>query len=226
MHVRESRRWLLAFVGADGDGVVVKLGPPEDDGLAREVDTVVTLGGKVGETVRAPVLRWHGKWNDWVGLACGAFTRSCVHVGLEDGLVAAEALATTRCGFVVHGDLAPWNMVPTAKGLALIDWEASRFDEDPLADLAHFVVSSGVLLGAWEPEKCVSLLVGEGSVGWRYLKALGLDPRTAPDHLVRYLQRRQPEASPVWRRYGARMAPLLTAQRGLELNLALERRKA
>ena len=34
---------------------------------------------------------------------------------------------------------APWNIVPTAAGLVLVDWEESRFEDDPLFDLSHYV---------------------------------------------------------------------------------------
>jgi aminoglycoside phosphotransferase (APT) family kinase protein len=211
LYSRASGRWLLAFVAASGGGAVVKLGPPNDAGLAREADTLKKLHDNVGAMVRVPTLRWQGRWHDWIGFASEAFERLPEHAQPkpEDALTAATALAAARCGFVVHGDLAPWNIVPTHEGLALVDWEASRFERDPLTDLAHFVVSAGALLGSWSPRRAVSHLVDDGSVGWRYLEALGLDPLTAPGHLMRYLRRRS-GVSAAPRRYEATMARLLT----------------
>lgn len=37
----------------------------------------------------------------------------------------------------VHGDLAPWNLRRTARGLALFDWEAAGWGP-PGTDLAHY----------------------------------------------------------------------------------------
>jgi thiamine kinase-like enzyme len=37
----------------------------------------------------------------------------------------------------VHGDLAPWNLRRTSRGLALFDWEAAGWGHSG-ADLAHY----------------------------------------------------------------------------------------
>ena len=147
LHARESGRWLFALIAADGNGVVVKLGMPDDEGLAREVATMSELATN-DATFRVPNVRWHGQRTGWFAVATDIAKRTsaAAEPDLEDARSVACALATTKRGFVVHGDLAPWNIVPTATGLVLVDWEESRNDSDPLFDLAHYVTRSGALL--------------------------------------------------------------------------------
>lgn len=47
----------------------------------------------------------------------------------------------------VHGDLAPWNLRRTSRGLALFDWEAAGWGE-PGSDLAYYRRTSAEL-GGW-----------------------------------------------------------------------------
>jgi len=161
-------------------------------------------------TILVPTVRWHGRSKGWFAIATDIAVRrsAAAEPDLEDARAAACALARTHRGFVVHGDLAPWNIVPTESGLVLVDWEDSRFDEDPLYDLAHYVTRAGALLRAWRPESAVQHLTEEQSIGWRYLDEIGLDPRSAPEHLERYLHRAR-TPSPVVRDYQAAMVAAL-----------------
>jgi aminoglycoside phosphotransferase (APT) family kinase protein len=184
------------------------LGVPGDAGLVIERTTLLRLAGEVCGAVTAPSVRWHGQWHGWTVVATSALERRTKGppVGLEDALAAACALAGSDGGFLVHGDLAPWNMIPTSTGLAVVDWETSRFENDPFVDLAHFVTSTGGLLGAWPAEISVAHLVDRGGVGWRYLEATGLDPHSALTLLERYLRSRQGDVlSPAPRRHEAEM---------------------
>jgi aminoglycoside phosphotransferase (APT) family kinase protein len=163
-------------------------------------------------TFRVPDVRWYGQRTGWFAVATDIAKRTSADAepDLEDARSVACALATTKRGFVVHGDLAPWNIVPTATGLVLVDWEASRFDSDPLFDLAHYVTRSGALLRAWGPEIAVLYLTRRGSIGWRYLDEIGLDPSSAAEHLRRYLGRSASQPpSPRVREYEAAMADAL-----------------
>lgn len=191
-------RLVLALVG-DRPSLVVKVGPLDDSGLRTEIATLVRLQGP-HQRVLAPTIRWQGEWEGFLVLATEALERPRRErtLGLEDALELCLMLAGGGDGaeFLVHGDLAPWNMVDTGSGTGLVDWESSRFETDPLYDLAHYVTSIGSLLGSHTPPQALSLLIESGSPGWRYLEALGLDPATAPSLVAGYLGRtRSPSAS-------------------------------
>jgi hypothetical protein len=214
LHARESGRWLIALTGSDGSGVVVKVGRPDDEGLARERSMLDELATRVTR-LQIPRLRWHGLVEDRLVIVTDISTRRRAHPepDLDEARAVACALATVSGGFVVHGDLAPWNIVPTADGLALVDWEDGCFEEDPLHDLAHYVTRAGALLRAWRPDTAVHHLTGRGSAGPRYLAEIGRGPEEAPEHLVRYLRRPGSESSsPALRRYEIAMAEALAAR--------------
>jgi len=214
LNVRGSERWLYALTSADGTGVVVKIGNASDEGLVREASTIAELGAHPS-ALPVPVLRWHGLHDGSFALVTDIVKRRNGHddAGIEDACAAACALATVSSGFVVHGDLAPWNMIPSATGVVLVDWEKSRFAQDPLCDLAHYVVRVGALLHKWQPPAAVQHLVGSESVGRRYLTEIGLDPESAAEHLQRYLGRptRRSANNSNIRRYELEMAEILTS---------------
>jgi len=214
LHARESGRWLIALAGPDGSGVVVKVGQPDDPGLVRERSMLEELPTRVTR-FQIPRLRWHGLIEDRLVIVTDIVTRRHAHPepDLEEARAVACALATVSGGFVVHGDLAPWNIVPTADGLALVDWEDGRFEDDPLHDLAHYVTRTGALLHAWKPDTAVRHLTGRGAAGPRYLAEIGRRPEEATEHLVRYLRRPGSESSsPALRGYETAMAEALAAQ--------------
>jgi aminoglycoside phosphotransferase (APT) family kinase protein len=214
LNVRGRDRWLYALTSADQSGVIVKVGNADDAGLAREASTLATLSARE-TTLHVPVLRWHGQHEGWFALVTDIVKRrkGTDGAGIEDARAAACALATVNGGFVVHGDLTPWNMIPTATGLVLVDWEKSRFAHDPLCDLAHYVIRVGALLHRWQPRAAVRHLTGSESVGRRYLCEIGVDPDTAAEHLRRYLTRptlRSATNSNI-RRYELEMAEILSS---------------
>lgn len=45
-----------------------------------------------------------------------------------------------------HGDCAPWNLLRTQQGWALVDWESADEDGRPYEDLCHYFVQSTTLL--------------------------------------------------------------------------------
>jgi hypothetical protein len=192
--------------------VVVKVAPDHDSALAHENEALQRLHGAIPGVV-LPVVRWVGSWRGQLAMATDALALAPDRrdIDLEEALAIAIALArgSERHGPVVHGDFAPWNILRTLDGIALVDWESSRFELDPLYDLAHFVTSKGTLLGSHEPAGAVRLLTAEASPGWRYLEALGLDPRHAPHDVRRYLARTPPGATPTTRRYRQAMLALL-----------------
>jgi aminoglycoside phosphotransferase (APT) family kinase protein len=212
LNLRGTDRWLYALTSADGRGVVAKVGKTHDEGLLREASTLAQLSAHQ-RTFPVPVLRWHGHQDGWFVLVTDIVKRRNGNddAGLEDARAAACALATEHSRFVVHGDLAPWNMIPTASGVVLVDWEKSRFEHDPLCDLAHYVVRVGALLRRWQPPAAVRHLIGSESVGRRYLREIGLDPESASAHLRRYLERptSRTATNSTIRRYELEMAEIL-----------------
>jgi hypothetical protein len=214
LHVRGTDRWLYALTSPEGGGVVVKVGKAGDENLEREASMIAAVAGSE-TTLQVPVLRWHGERDGWFALVTDIVKRRgrAGSAGIEAARAAACSLATMNGHFVVHGDLAPWNMVPSASGLALVDWEKSRFDADPLCDLAHYVIRTGALLHTWRPRAAVGHLVGRESVGRRYLQEIGDDPESASEHLMRYLRRptlRSASSSGI-RRYELEMVEILSS---------------
>lgn len=212
LHVRGTDRWVYALTSGDS-GVVVKVGSAGDEGLAQEASTLAALRARP-TALQVPVLRWHGQHGGWFALVTDIVKRrnGTDDAGIEDARAAACALATMNGGFVVHGDLAPWNMIPSATGLALVDWEKSRFAHDPLYDLAHFVIRAGALLHKWRPRGAVRHLIGSESVGSRYLFEIGVDPESAAEHLRRYLSGRPPSTThSTVGRYETEMAEILNS---------------
>jgi aminoglycoside phosphotransferase (APT) family kinase protein len=142
--------------------------------------------------IAVPRVRWHGAWSDRLVLATEAIPLAARtrDVSLEHALDAATILSSgaATVGPVVHGDLSPWNLLRTAQGLALVDWEEGRIEREPLFDLAHFVVSTCALVRRDNPGRALKLLTGPGSLGWRHLTALGQDPLSAPALLKIYLE--------------------------------------
>ena len=161
----------------------VKVGPPTDDALEREATTLKTIGeADLGLTV--PRIRRWGMCGTWHVLAVEPLDLRKDEV--PDELVLGEAIALFHAGWV-HGDFAPWNVLWTDRGIALIDWEAAEQASRPLHDLAHFVVQRGGLAGRYPAERAVDLLTRPGSLGARYLDAIGIDPREAGPLVRQYL---------------------------------------
>jgi aminoglycoside phosphotransferase (APT) family kinase protein len=215
LHVHESDRWLFALLRTEGSGVVVKIGGNDDRGLRTEAALLTELAG-TDAAFTIPTLRSHAQFDAYRALVTDILKRrtKAVETSLEDALLAAIALAATERGFVVHGDLAPWNIVPVTNGIALVDWEAGRIECDPLFDLSHYVTRAGALLRAWEPGQAVGHLTDRDSVGWRYLVAIGHDPRSATEHVSRYLRRdAERSAASVLHRYEAAMVEGITNRR-------------
>jgi hypothetical protein len=216
VHVRETDRWLFAILSSHTRGAFAKLGRCDDVGLAREASTLRAVAAADG-SIRIPSLRWHGSLAGRSVIVTDIVQRrkGTADPGLDDAFAAACTLARMPGGFVVHGDLAPWNMVPTEDGVVLVDWEESRIQDDPLYDLAHYVTRVGALLRSWRPAAAVRHLMQPGSVGSRYLVELGLDPESAGDHLARYLGRREaPVQSLPIRRYEQAMMVELASRKG------------
>jgi len=167
---------------------IVKLGAHDDAGLVREAELVASLQGPATDGI-APTLHWAGYWQDWFALSTEAVdtsTRPILDLDVITRVCTRLVAGIDGAGPVVHGDLAPWNIVGRAGRPTLVDWEFSRRQFMPLADLAHFVVACGARLRSWQPREAGQLLVRVEGPGWRHLADVGEDPRSAP-HILECL---------------------------------------
>jgi hypothetical protein len=209
---RSSGRTTLGLTEGGRLCVVVKVAPDRDRVLAHENEALQRLHGAIPGVI-VPAVRWVGPWRGHLAMATEALasTPDRRDIDLEEALVVAVALArgSERDGPVVHGDFAPWNLLWTPDGIGLVDWESSRFQLDPLYDLAHFVTSKGALLSSHQPADAVRLLTAEASPGWRYLETLDSDPRRAPEYVRSYLERTAQRGTSTTRRYRQAMLDLL-----------------
>ncbi|MBI4261130.1 MAG: phosphotransferase [Actinobacteria bacterium] len=90
-----------------------------------------------------------------------------------------------------HGDLAPWNLLWTPSGWALVDWEEAGWEAPPFHDVFHYLVQGCALVGRPSRTAIVDGLRGRGWVG-RALRAhaegAGLPPEGAGEALAAYLR--------------------------------------
>jgi hypothetical protein len=99
--------------------------------------------------------RREGRLEDWpLWPAVLRWSGAAGQPRVEDAACVREAVQRSRdvLGSVrvpfhrVHGDFAPWNIVLCARGLTVVDWEASQQAGLPLFDLVHFAVRVGRLI--------------------------------------------------------------------------------
>jgi hypothetical protein len=174
--------------------VVVKIGGAADAGLRNEAE-MLSADFRTDLPISRPILVWSGEWCGRFVLATRAVDRAAAGGWTPDEVVPlAEALAEAgpEGRAVTHGDLTPWNLVRSTSGPVLLDWESARWVDEPLHDLAHFVVQGGALLGRYSPERAVALLCDARSPGTRLLEVRGLDADAARPLLGRYLAQARP----------------------------------
>lgn len=168
---------------------ILKVGPGDDVGLRREAQ-MLRAPLRDGSSFRRPEVLWNGDWGDRYAVVTRATPpRTSRRWTVEDVMPILTDLGTAaRDGSpVTHGDLAPWNLVRSASGPVLLDWEFSRFTDEPLFDLVHFVVQSGSLLGRYRPAEALTLLCGDGSPGARLLARRGRAPGEARELVHQHL---------------------------------------
>jgi hypothetical protein len=184
-------------VGSHGElALVLKIGPLVDRDLRREAAMLFTLGID-GRAEFVPKLLWAGTWDRrfliaTVGVTDAHRPNELVPPGLLE-LCVALARGGPWGGPVVHGDLAPKNVIARpGRPLVLVDWEHSHFGEEPLCDLTHFVLTQAMTLRAVRARDAVAKLVEPGGVGEQYLRAIGADPSQAVVLVREHLTRERP----------------------------------
>jgi hypothetical protein len=100
---------------------------------------------------------------------------------------------------VAHRDCAPWNLLRTRSGWALIDWENAEEGRPPFFDLFTFFVQSTGELGRPTKRALMDGLELSGPVGESmkaYAAGAGLDPLEAKPLFREYLERSSAELTP------------------------------
>lgn len=192
--------------------VIVKIGSADDAALRHEA-AMLAAPLHPGLHLLRPKLTWSGEWRGHFVLVTRAAQRcSTVPWTAHDVVPLAAALATAGADGapLTHGDLAPWNLIRTAEGPVLLDWECARWADEPLHDLTHFVVQAGALLSRYGPDRAVAMLCDEGSPGWQLLRARGRDVADARPLLGAYLAQARP-TEPRAVRFQAEMLRLVDA---------------
>jgi len=88
-----------------------------------------------------------------------------------------------------HGDCAPWNLLRTADGWVLIDWEDAIEAAAAFHDLFHFLLRSSRLLGSPSAKTIAAGLSGAGWVGRAisaYAAGADLDPHGVTAAFIRH----------------------------------------
>jgi hypothetical protein len=184
---RGTRRGIAKVAGDPGSAAA----------LDREADAIATLGRLLPAPLAAPeilahqpglllleAVPWRPRLRPWeldeeVAWALGAFFR------------AGSDLARGRTG-PAHGDCAPWNLLRTAHGWVLVDWEDATEAAPPFFDLFHYVVQAHAMLG--RPSRRAVLEGfgdGRGRVGRAvraYCDGAGLPMHQAVVDLAAYLR--------------------------------------
>jgi hypothetical protein len=189
-------RYVALLLAEDGEvDLVAKVATDEESwgALAREREALARLGPLMPAPVVAPrviangegilvleAAAWAPRLRPWrlpeeVARALGTFFRM--------GRGNAQGLA--------HGDCAPWNLLRTAEGWTLVDWEHAREDAPPFFDLFHYLVQAHVLLGRPSREALLNGLEGHSWIGAAlraYSESADLDPGEARAGLSAYLE--------------------------------------
>ncbi len=149
---RQPGRTRLSVLGTWHDAdVVIKLGRP-DDGIETEAAVLRMLTADPLPSIATPSVLAAGHLDDderIAYLATSALGLDGQRPAIDEPLHTFEADLAERLRALprppgshpddipTHGDLAPWNLRRTGRGLALFDWEAAGW-RPPGSDLAHY----------------------------------------------------------------------------------------
>jgi len=167
-----------AIVGAVVDEqlvAVAKVGQSGDKPLVNEGEVLRELAASTTTGFVVPDLKFAGSWNGRPAVVATAMGQSAGNLSVDDALSVAIGLANIDGRFLTHGDLAPWNLRRQRGQLVLVDFEHAVWKARPLADLAHYLVQTGALLGERSADETWAQLCGPAQLGCRYLAAIGHD---------------------------------------------------
>jgi hypothetical protein len=97
-----------------------------------------------------------------------------------------------------HGDCAPWNLLETADGFVLVDWEESSSGAPPFSDVLHYLGRVQTHLGRISRRRLSEGLLGRGWAGaafQAYADGAGLELGQAAESLRRSMET-LPEPTP------------------------------
>ncbi|MDP9220266.1 MAG: hypothetical protein M3P23_06970, partial [Actinomycetota bacterium] len=194
-------RWVAGLCEQGALTRVLKIGRTGDPSLTNEArllgELQVTLRGRLW----VPQLLWSGNWRSHFVLATEAVPPAARRASLQDAVDLCNAMVgpVDDGNAIVHGDLAPWNVVRLDSHPVVLDWESARFARLPMFDLAHFVITGAALLGRTSAREAVEHLCGEDSPGQRHLEAVGEQRDRAAEFVLRYLDEAPPLGTKVMR---------------------------
>lgn len=192
-------RFFSMVVGAEGELVAfVKVARDSSgaDSLQRERQALEAFGPFVQPPLFAPrvleadegllvmeAVEWQRRPDPWrlppeVAHALGGFFRASASG--SDGTLGGT-----------HGDCTPWNLLRTAKGWALVDWESAEGGVPPFFDPFHFLVQSCIELKRPTKRAIIEGLDLKGWVGASiaaYAAGCGVDYREARGKFGEYLR--------------------------------------
>jgi hypothetical protein len=194
---RGGRAHVLAIDASGGQIALAKMARLAADRqrLTREGELLAALGPRLRPPLQAPgviesangllvmeAIAWRPRLRPWrlereLATAIGYLWRS----GLE------------------HGDLAPWNLLRTANGWALIDWADATVHGLPYFDVFHHLVSTHTLMDRPTLDELLNGIDGDGWIGNvlnAYAREAGLTEHPRWSALVDYLDRSRARVQP------------------------------
>ena len=196
MRANHPGRFVASIIGREGHPVAiakVATDPVGREQLLREATAIRTFGPRLPSPLSAPrvlgesdgalllePISWRVRLRPWILPPEVAYALGLFNMEVGDGLSGPS-----------HGDCAPWNLLRTADGWVLVDWESCRRRAEPFTDVFHYLVQSSALLSRPSAAQVVLGIWGRGTVGetiLAYAEGAGLEMSSAPEHLVAYLE--------------------------------------
>lgn len=168
------RRWVAALSVEETIIAFVKIAPASGGKLDREGQALQDFGGRI-EGVETPEVIGLASLDEWQALYLKPVRvdsrppRVDLDVAVDIAISLARVLGSSG---IVHGDLAPWNILNGPSGTVLVDWERCSTEFLPGRDLEHYLRSSGLWAQA-DSER--SRLAIQASLE-RYCSAIGANP--------------------------------------------------
>ncbi|MER5178796.1 phosphotransferase [Streptomyces sp. NPDC002896] len=149
MHSSMPGRFIAAISSGGVPRYVLKVGRADDRPLRNEAKFLQAIP-RTGFPLAVPKFLFAGLVGERYVVVTLAWPNSRPAGLLErkELLEITEVLGMTTvgCDPIVHGDFAPWNVLRTPAGIALVDWERARIADQPLRDLIHYVMQAGAHL--------------------------------------------------------------------------------